>query len=347
MSDGRIPVSLITGFLGSGKTTVIARLLKRAEFAATLVIVNEFGEVGIDHDLLEASSDDTILLANGCLCCTIRGNLVDTLLDILAQRAQGRLRDFDRVIVETSGVADPAPILGFVFEEPKVAAQFRPGPVIATCDAVAGLAVLDRHAEAVAQVVLADRLLITKADLAQPGVVDALVMRLRALNAVAQIRVSLFGDGLDGEEPWALSHRNAAALAPGVEADADHHAHHTDGAHDHDHEIAGSGHTGRFRALVLEARRALTRRELDALVVAIRRCIGPEVLRLKGLIAIADDAGCGVIQAAPGTVHEAAVLGVPAPRPGRLVLIADAPPSPTLVEAMAGFDIAPLAKAGA
>ncbi|MBL8701933.1 MAG: GTP-binding protein [Alphaproteobacteria bacterium] len=342
MSGPRIPVGLVTGFLGSGKTTLIKRLLERPQLAATLVIVNEFGEVGIDHDLLEASSDDTILLANGCLCCTIRGNLVDTLLDVLAQRQAGRLRDFDRVIVETSGVADPAPILGFVFEEPRVAARFRPGAVITTCDAVAGLAVLERHAEAVAQVVLADKLLVTKADLAPPGAVEALTARLRALNAAASIRISRHGDGLDGDEPWALSPRGAA-----TPSSAGHHAH--DGHDDHGHHdlphIDGR-HALRFRAVVLEARRILAVHELDALADAIRRCAGPGLLRLKGLLAVGDGSRCGVLQAAPGTVHPPALLDAPAPQPGRLVLIAEGAPSPALLDALAAFDIAPVARSG-
>lgn len=317
MSAPRIPVSLVTGFLGSGKTTLIARLLERPQLAATLVIVNEFGEVGIDHDLLEASSDDTILLANGCLCCTIRGNLVDTLNDVLAQQAQGRLREFDRVVVETSGVADPGPILGFVFGEARVAERFRPGRVITTCDAVTGAAVLARHPEAVSQVVHAELLLITKSDLATPETIAALAARLRALNPAATVRPSCQGDGLAPDD--------LDSSMPPIAS------------------IDGRAHLGRFRTLVLEARRPLAMRELSVVVGAIRRTAGPELLRLKGLVALADAPGCAVIQATPGFVHDVARLDTHAPQPGRLVLIADAALSPALLASLAAFGIEPAA----
>ncbi len=328
MNFERIPVNLVTGFLGSGKTTLIARLLQQPGFAGTLVIVNEFGEVGIDHDLLEASSDDTILLANGCLCCTIRGNLVDTLLDVLEQRAEGRLRAFERVVVETSGVADPAPILGFVFGEPRIAARYRLGAVITTCDALAGAVPLDRHPEATSQIALADQLLITKAELAPQAAVEALTARLRGVNATAGIRRSLYGDGLDP----ALF---AASASP------------RDGAacrrepHGHDHVT--DDHTRRFTTMMLEARRALSIAELDDLADAIRRCAGPEMLRLKGLLALADSEGFGVVQVVPHHVHAPTLLPGPAPRPGRIVIIAESAPAPALLTALAAFDINPIA----
>ncbi len=329
MSVDRIPVNLVTGFLGSGKTTLIARLLQQEGLAGTLVVVNEFGEIGIDHDLLEASSDDTILLANGCLCCTIRGNLVDTLLDVLVQRADGRLRAFDRVIVETSGVADPAPILGFVFGEPRIEAHYRFGVVVTTCDAVAGAALLDRHQEAVSQIALADELLITKADLVSSAAFDALATRLRHLNATARIRRSLHGDGLD-PALFASSERSSHCV-PGCRISQDH------DRHGHDHGQAAVDHTRRFTTMVLEARRALSIPELDELVAAIRRCAGPELLRLKGLLALADGPGCGVIQAAPNYVHAPTLLSGPSPHPGRLVLIAEGTPAPALLAALSTF----------
>jgi len=333
MSDGRIPVSLVTGFLGSGKTTLIARLLQQEGLEGTLVVVNEFGEVGIDHDLLEASSDDTILLANGCLCCTIRGNLVDTLLDVLVQRADGRLRAFDRVIVETSGVADPAPILGFVFGEPRIEAHYRFGVVVTTCDAIAGIALLDRHPEVTSQIALADELLITKGDLVPPATFDALATRLRGLNATAQIRRSHHGDGLDAA--LFVSSERLSHCASGCRIS------HNDDHRGHDHGHAATDHTRRFKTMVLEARRALSSPELDELVAAIRRCAGPELLRLKGLLALADGFGCGVIQAAPGYVHAPTLLPGPPPHPGRIVLITEGAPAPALLAALSTFGIVP------
>ncbi len=319
----RIPVSLVTGFLGSGKTTLIGRLLRQPGFAGTLVIVNEFGEVGIDHALLEASSDDTILLANGCLCCTIRGNLVDTLLDVLQQREEGRIGAFDRVVVETSGVADPAPILGFVFGEPRIEEAYRLGAVITTCDAVTGAAALDRHPEAISQASLADQILITKADLARP---DALAARLRRLNAGATIRASVQGDGLDPSllgQPG--SARAAHACAPDC-ADPHHHHHHD--------------HTERFRPMVLQTARPLRSAEVEQLTTALEGRLGPEVLRLKGLLPLADRSGCAVIQTAGPLVHPPELLSGAAPA-GRVVIIAEGEVPTALLEILAAWEIRP------
>lgn len=325
---GMIPVSLVTGFLGSGKTTLIGHLLRQPGLGGTLVIVNEFGEVGIDHDLLEASSDDTILLANGCLCCTIRGNLVDTLLDLLAQRADGRLRAFERVVVETSGVVDPAPVLGFVFGDPRIAARYRPGAVIATCDAVAGGTVLERHPEAVSQAVLADRLLITKADIASSGAVAALRARLRALNPAAPIVIAVRGEGLDAHLLDAPAGITPRACPPGC----------SDPLHDHRrHDL----HGGRFTARLLLAARPLARAEVEAIQAAIATHGSvPALLRLKGILALVDAPGSAILQAAPGGLHPLSFTAASTIRQGSLVLIGEGPPPPRLIEALARFGLA-------
>jgi len=322
-----IPVSLVTGFLGSGKTTLIGHLLREPGLAGTLVIVNEFGEVGIDHDLLEASSDDTILLANGCLCCTIRGNLVDTLLDVQAQRAEGRLRAFDRVVVETSGVVDPAPVLGFVFGERRVAAAYRLGAVVATCDAVAGAALLERHPEATSQAVLADHLLITKSDIASPAAVREFAARLRRLNAGAEMRLAVQGAGIDATLLEAPFRRRQAQPAPHL--------------HRHAHDDA---HDGRFEALMLQATRPLARAQLDALNAAIGAAATPALLRLKGIVKLADAPGCGVVQASPGQVHPATTIDTPLSQTGSLVLITEGAPPEALLAALAPFGITPPAR---
>jgi G3E family GTPase len=325
-----IPVSLVTGFLGSGKTTLIAALLRDPALAGTLVIVNEFGEVGIDHDLLEASSDDTILLANGCLCCTIRGNLVDTLLDVQAQRAEGRLRDFDRIVVETSGVVDPGPVLAFLFGDARIAALHEPGAVVTTVDALAGADLLGRHPEALSQVVLADRLLITKPDLASPESVEAIATRLRQLNPQASIMTSIQGGGV-----------TAAILAlPGGT-----HPHHacSSGCADHLHHHHAHGHQARFDARLLQARRPLRLDEVRALADAIRAVLTPGVLRLKGMVTLADAAGCAVIQATPGQVHAPRRLTGATSSPGTLVLITEGDAPAPLLAALAACEIHPAA----
>ena len=162
-----LPVSVVTGFLGSGKTTLLSRLLRDPALARTAVIVNEFGEVGLDHLLLEASDEEIVLLEGGCLCCKVRGDLVRTAGDLLARRARGAAA-FDRIVIETTGLADPAPILQALMTDREIADALRLESVIATVDCAAGDATLDAHPESVKQAALADRIVLTKTDLADP-----------------------------------------------------------------------------------------------------------------------------------------------------------------------------------
>src|SRR5262245_62823760 len=182
-----IPVTLLTGFLGSGKTTVLNHVLKQPEMAATAVIVNEFGEIGLDHLLVERSSEDVVLLNSGCLCCTVRGDIVDTLTNLFVDRVKGKVPFFTRVAIETTGLADPAPILHTLMTEPIVAARYMLDGVVTTVDAVNGAGTLDRQPEAVKQAAVADRLLLTKTDLADPAAREAIETRLKALNPSAPI----------------------------------------------------------------------------------------------------------------------------------------------------------------
>src|SRR5215472_10219773 len=157
-----IPVTLLTGFLGSGKTTVLNHVLKQPEMAATAVIVNEFGEIGLDHLLVERASEEVVLLNSGCLCCTVRGDIVDTLTNLFVERVKGKVPFFTRVAIETTGLADPAPILHTLMTDPIVAARYMLDGVVTTVDAVNEAATLDRQPEAVKQAAVADRLLLTK-----------------------------------------------------------------------------------------------------------------------------------------------------------------------------------------
>lgn len=188
------PVTVLTGFLGSGKTTTLARLLKTPEFAGTVAIINEFGEIGLDHLLIETSEERFALLDNGCVCCTVRDDLVETLLRLVARADAGELPDFRRVVVETTGLADPAPILHALMAEERLAKSYRIDGVLATVDAVNGLATINAHKEAVKQVAVADRLLVTKTDLAEQGALAPLLAKLAILNPTAQIIFSRDGD---------------------------------------------------------------------------------------------------------------------------------------------------------
>ena len=190
----RLPVILVTGFLGSGKTTLLSRLLGRPELGETAVIVNELGEVAIDHHLLRRVDERTVLLGNGCLCCTLRGDLADELRDLLSRRTRGEIPPFRRVLVETTGLADPAPILNTLLAEPVVQHHFEPGAVIATVDALNGDGQLDREPDTLKQVLVADRLVVTKTDAAERGAVDRLESRLRGLNPAAELLEASFGE---------------------------------------------------------------------------------------------------------------------------------------------------------
>jgi G3E family GTPase len=190
----RLPVVLVTGFLGSGKTTLLSRLLGRPELGETAVIVNELGEVAIDHHLLRQVDERTVLLSNGCLCCTLRGDLADELRDLLSRRTRGEIPPFRRVVVETTGLADPAPVLNTILAEPVVKHHFEPGAVIATVDALNGGGQLDREPDTLKQVVVADRLVVTKTDVAERGSVEVLEGRLRALNPAADVLEVSFGE---------------------------------------------------------------------------------------------------------------------------------------------------------
>ncbi len=189
-----LPVVLVTGFLGSGKTTLVSRLLGRPELGETAVIVNELGEVAIDHHLLRQVDERTVLLGNGCLCCTLRGDLADELRDLLSRRTRGEIPPFRRVLVETTGLADPAPVLNTLLAEPVVMHHFEPGAVIATVDALNGDGQLDREDETLKQILVADRLVVTKTDVAERGAVERLEERLRGLNPAAELLEASFGD---------------------------------------------------------------------------------------------------------------------------------------------------------
>ncbi len=185
MAD-RLGVVLVTGFLGSGKTTLISALLAHPAMGETAVLVNELGEVAIDHHLVRQVDERTVVLGSGCICCTLRGDLQDELRDLLARRARGELAPFRRVVVETTGLADPAPVLSTLVGEPLLRHHYAVEAVVTTVDAVSGAATLDRHPESVKQAAVADILLVTKADTAAPADVAALEARLRALNPVAR-----------------------------------------------------------------------------------------------------------------------------------------------------------------
>lgn len=191
---GKLPVSLITGFLGSGKTTLISKLVRHPDMNRVAVIINEIGEIGIDHDLVSMSSENVSLLSNGCLCCALRTDLQETLRLLFAQRLIGEIPDFDRVIVETTGLADPAPVVQTMFSDTVLATQYRFDGIVTLVDAVNGLAQINTHSEAKKQIALADRILVSKTDLAEPDAVAALEAQIAGINPQAGIMHVMNGE---------------------------------------------------------------------------------------------------------------------------------------------------------
>lgn len=185
--DGFLPINLLTGFLGSGKTTLLKRILSDAAFADTAVLINEFGEIGLDHDLVESVDGDMVLLRSGCVCCTVRGELAAALKDLYSRRERGLLPPFRRVIIESTGLADPFPVLSTIKADPVLRHHFRAGNVITTVDAVNGARQLDTYIESNRQAAIADRLVITKTDLAGDCEIQTLQARLRTLNPDAPV----------------------------------------------------------------------------------------------------------------------------------------------------------------
>ncbi|WP_336080689.1 CobW family GTP-binding protein [Thalassospira sp. CH_XMU1448-2] len=190
----RIATTVITGFLGSGKTTLLNGLLTQDGMESTAVLINEFGEIGLDHLLVREVSEDVVLLNSGCICCSVRGDLISGLRDLFVKRTRGEIPAFDRVIIETTGLADPAPILHTLMTDPLLTTKFRLDSVVTTVDAIHGSGQLDQHPESVKQAAVADRILMTKSDLANEATRDALSDRLRALNPAAPIYPVVNGD---------------------------------------------------------------------------------------------------------------------------------------------------------
>jgi G3E family GTPase len=268
-----IPVTVLTGFLGSGKTTLLSHLLRRPEFARTAVLINEFGEIGLDHELVEASDDSFVELATGCLCCKIRNDLAQTLDDMLSRRERGALPSFDRIVIETSGLGDPASILQTLMTDLKLAGRLTLGGVVAMVDAVNGSGTLDREEISVKQVALADRLVLTKSDLAdraQPELLD----RLAGLNPAAPVLRAHHGRveprSFDGGGFGPGTKSLQAGTWPAAEA---HHSH--------------DRHAGIMTyALVREEPiRAVT---LTLFLEALAEHCGADLLRLKAIVQVAE-----------------------------------------------------------
>jgi G3E family GTPase len=307
-ASGLTPVTVLTGFLGSGKTTLLNRLVQSPVGAETALIVNEIGAVAIDHALVRRAAEDMVVLDSGCVCCTVAGELVTTLRDLYFRRANGSVPAFRRVVIETTGLADPAPILHTLIQMPLVVARYSLAGVVTTVDAVHGAETLDRHVEALRQAAMADRIIITKPDLAARSAVDALAARLRAVNPGAALHEAAFGDlpaealfeggvyRLDARTPrvreWlrAEAYRPVAALplqptrtarpAPAV-----------------------SRHDPRITSFVVTLDTAVDLANLEEGLSFVLERHGYDVLRMKGVASVTQDAAPRVLHGVGHTLY--------------------------------------------
>jgi G3E family GTPase len=268
-----IPVSVLTGFLGSGKTTLLSHLLRQPELSRAAVIINEFGEIGLDHELVEKSEDSVIALTTGCLCCKVRSDLTQTLHDLLRRRAAGALpQKFDHVVIETSGLADPAPILHALMTDASLAERVTLGSVVTTVDAVAGEATLEREAVSRKQVAVADRIVLSKLDLAG-GDAASLRRRVAALNPGAPTLHAVRGR-IDAANLFATVRRTAGPEIDAWLGEAPAHGH-----EDHDREI---------RAYAVVRAAPIRAVALTLFLEALAEHCGGDLMRLKGIVNIAE-----------------------------------------------------------
>ena len=296
----RIPVVVVTGFLGAGKTTLVKNFLASEEGHGTAIVVNEFGAAGIDDALLRSSADETVLLGNGCLCCNVRSDLQVALRKLMSDRERGLVPHFRRIVIETSGLADPGPILRTFATDRALGGECHVDAVIAVADAVNGVSTLDQFPEARQQVTLADTIVVSKTDLSAPDVREALVLRLRALNPRARIVTAIEG-------------RTDAAIFAATEADPIFQA----------EAIAQTTHSDGIGSFTLTFGNplpwAVVARTMDTLL-ALR---GGDILRAKGLLAIEGCTGPVVVQFVQHLAHPPAELQAwpDADRRSRLVFI--------------------------
>jgi len=300
--DSLIPINVITGFLGSGKTTVLARLLRAPDLSDTAVLINEFGEVGLDHQLIEHATESTLLLENGCLCCAIRGDLKSSLRDLFSRRERGEIPRFRRIVIETSGLADPVPIAYTIMAEPVLQHHFRLGNIVTVVDAVNGAAQLERYPESLKQAAIADRIVLSKTDLCEPAMESELRATLAGINRTAPV----IDPARDGHDPARLLAQDIyspegkhAAIDAWLTGSDDK----LSAGHDHD-----ASHTSGVSSFCLWFDAPLDWTAFGIWMSMLLNRHGDRVLRIKGMLNVAGLADPVLINGVQHVVHPPAHL---------------------------------------
>ena len=310
-SDTAIAVSVITGFLGSGKTTLLNYLLQHPDIDETAVLINEFGEIGLDHLLVEELDDEVLLLSSGCICCTVQGELVDSLKGLYLKRLAGQLPPFKRVVIETTGLADPIPIITCLMQDPLFKHVYRLESLVTTVDAIYGSSQLDTHPEAVRQAAVSDKIVITKTDLADPSTVTALRKRLNSFNPGAWVTTAINGEVTPNElfdsvnyDPKSKTLDVQRWLNEEAYTPSDVHKHeHSDHGHGHDHPIDVNRHDENIVSFCIYIDYPVAWHTFLNWFEDLANEKGERLLRVKGLVNIIGEDNPYVIHCVQATRH--------------------------------------------